>query len=501
MLWQKDANGLYIQLIRKTDHFPRQNFVLNKKKSSMASIRARMDGNKLYARNDFEGALTKYNLSICLADDSENLSLSYANRAQCFLKMNRFEFCLVDNNSAREAGYPANKISKLEIRERECFNKISGLNATEAVSLEQGRNYLHSDNIVRVEQDTVYGRMVTAKHDIKIGDTVLTEEMYIRSIYGFNYDCCSQCGKKNMNFIPCKNCSGAMYCSKTCADKSFHEYECDMVIGTMDDMDELLFTLRSIIVAINSFSTVNELITFIEKFSTNVSLESKYGTFFQLSTGVISHQRVLDCLEKAYFVFHVVMSSSKLKQNFATAVTQRFLEHLIVHHYFILCTNSFGYQTNGIHVRQISLHASYINHSCLPNVAKLSKGNISVCKAILPIKQGEQLFLTYIDRNVFGMSEKERNDQLENSYGFRCRCMLCRNGPLRADKLEKDEHFIYVTVNAVRVEEKYDIDLIRNLIEHCEKFLLQHSQMIGSQEMYYIADTLSALYSKEINEF
>lgn len=289
MLWQKDSNRLYIQLLQNTDPFSRQKYVFNKKKNGMASLLARMEGNLLYAKNDFEGALIKYNLSICLADDMEHLSLSYSNRAQCFLKMNRLELCLVDNNSAREAGYPANKISKLETRERECLEKMSARIVTEPVSLKQDGNFLHSDSAIRVERDNVYGRMITAKHDIKIGDTVITEEMYIRSFIGFNYDCCSQCGKKNMNFIPCNDCSGVMYCSKICADKSFHEYECDMVFGTMDDIDELVFTLRSIVVAINSFTTVNDLITFIKEFSTNSSLESKYGTFFHLSTGVISH--------------------------------------------------------------------------------------------------------------------------------------------------------------------------------------------------------------------
>lgn len=354
MLWQKDSNGLYIQLLKNSDHFDSpQKYVLNKKKNSMSSLRARMDGNQLYAKNDFEGALTKYNLSICLADDPEHLSLAYANRAQCFFKMNLFEFCLIDNNSARKAGYPAEKISKLESRERECLEKMSARIVTQPTRSEQQANFLHPNTAIQIERDDVYGRMLMliAKQDIKIGDTVLMEEMYIRSFISFNYDCCSKCGKKNMNFIPCNDCSGAMYCSKICADNISHECECDIIIGTMDDIDELVFTLRSIIMAINSFTTLNELIEFIENSSTTSSVASKYETFFNLSTGVVSNQRVFDCLEKVYFVFHAVMSSSKLRKIFDTTRTRRFLEHLVVHHYFVLCTNSFGNQTNGVFVK------------------------------------------------------------------------------------------------------------------------------------------------------
>lgn len=489
-----------MQMLHEMNHISSENFKLHQKKNSVDSVHARTSGNNLYAKKDFEGAIVKYNCSICLADDSETLSLAYANRAQCFFKMNRLDLSLADIKLARESGYPVNKLSKLDTREQECVHKMNARKLSEPVSTDQVQNDFHSVDAVRFERDNVYGRMVTAKRNIDIGETVLMEEMYIRSTFGFNFDCCSHCGEKNMNFIPCNCCSGAMYCSKVCAEKSFHEYECDTVFGTSNDIDELIFTFRSIVLAINAFATINELITIVESSSSN-QVESKYGTFFHLSTGIISNTRVVECLETVYFVFHGIMCSSKLKEKFSTVAAQRFLQHLILHHYFVLCTNSFGFQNNGLHVRQISLQASLLNHSCLPNIAKLSRGNISLCKAIRPIKQGEQLFLTYLDDNVFGMSEKDRNNQLYTTYGFRCRCLLCKNGPLRADHLEKDENFIFVAANAMIAEEKKDVVLLRNVIEHCVQFLIQHYRMIGSQEMYYIADTLGALFSKEINGF
>lgn len=366
---------------------------------------------------------------------------------------------------------------------------MRGRLAQPAISRQQASSLHPNADTIKLERDDVYGRMFIAKQDIEIGDVVLEEKMFIRSIINFGYDCCSKCGKKYMNFIPCNDCSGAMYCTKTCADTSFHRFECGMAIETTtEDVDELIFIIRSIIVAIESFKNVNELVAFIESPTTKAS-QSKYGVFFHLATGVVSNERVLDCLETASIVYHAIVTSSKLKQFFETTHTRRFLEHLIIHHYFVLSTNAFGNQSNESHIRQISLSTSYLNHSCLPNVAKLSTGDISVCKAILPIKKGDQLFLTYIADNVFEMTEKVRNDQLEKSYGFRCRCSLCRNGPLHVKNLEKDTNFVYVSVNAVKIEEKYEIELLQSLIKRCIVFLIKYSKMVGSQELYYIADT------------
>lgn len=64
-----------------------------------------------------------------------------------------------------------------------------------------------------------------------------------------------------------------------------------------------------------------------------------------------------------------------------------------------------------------------------------------VSKVILPIKQGEQLFVT-LENNLFDMTADERNDQLEKNYGFRCKCKICRNGILKDDVLHEDPAYI-----------------------------------------------------------
>lgn len=96
------------------------------------------------------------------------------------------------------------------------------------------------------------------------------------------------------------------------------------------------------------------------------------------------------------------------------------------------------------------------------------------------------------------MTGKERNDSLEKLYGFRCNCKLCTSGRLYVDKLFDNPLFLYVSSNVVN--DDFVDNNLSTLIQHCIEFLLQHPDMNGSKEIEYIAETLTALYSKQLNE-
>lgn len=188
--------------------------------------------------------------------------------------------------------------------------------------------------------------------------------------------------------------------------------------------------------------------------------------------------------------------------------------HLIIHHGLILRVNAFSGYTdpiNGIFghgsiadddnkqfVKELHLLTSYFNHSCLPNIIKLGKDNVAVCKALLPIKKGEQLFITYIDDEAFDMTEKQRNDQLEWIYGFRCKCELCRTGVKQGERLQADADFIYIATNLPRLIENFDIDLLRDIKSRCIKFLKKYPKMIATRESAFVLTNLGALLEKEL---
>lgn len=532
MLWQKESisdQALYVDILQNIRH-PLENFRLNRKKSNALSLRTRTEGNEKFAQNDFEAAMELYNQSICFAEKgSEHLSLAYANRSSCFLKLQMYDRCLIDIQLAKDANYPERLMHKLEDRKRECNKRIESdtiSTSTEPMLSFKANNELPCmADVLQIEKDDQYGRLLRAKRDIQIGETVLIEEGYIHIIYGQESNRCDFCGKEKMNFVPCGNCVDAMYCSEKCANNNFHEVECDMMLGANDccDGQSLTFILRSVIIGINTFPTVNEMIKFVEDCHATDPQEitesvdtaiSKYRTFFKLASTVTS-KRISDLLKSAYIIFHAIMRSSKLGKKFQTKLSQRFLMHLIIHHGLILRVNAFSGYTVAIDgifgqssfsedddkqfQKELHLVTSYFNHSCLPNVIKLGKDNLAVCKAILPIKKGEQLFISYIDDETFDMTEKERNDQLEWIYGFRCKCELCRTGVKPVERLQNDPDFQYIATNLPRLIEHFDIDLLRDIKGRCITFLTKHRKMITSREFAYVLTNLGALLEKELN--
>lgn len=497
MLWEKEINnnGVYVNLLHNIE-YPRKNYHIHRRKSNAISLQLRLDGNKKYCQGDFEGALVTYNESACMAEkNSELLGLSYANRSQCFLKLELFEMCLIDIELARECGYPVKSIPKLDSRKEECLKYLKS-------------RKIEKDNVdmedmagpFKIETDDKFGRLARATRDIEIGESILIEKAYIRTVNTEESNDCTNCGAKRMNFIPCKNCADAMYCSAACAENNFHQSECDMMIGTMENKEYLGFIIRSVVIGICNFTNITEMTKFVENarsggvtLSQSQSSKSKYYSFLKL-TMLPSLSRISGLLKDAYFIFHAIINSSHFCNNFVEITETRFLMHLIIHHGIILRTNAFEFEDDKEEVHELCLEASIFNHSCLPNIAKLSKGNLSVCKSILRINKGDQLFVTYLQDDVFNMTEKQRNDQLEEKYQFRCKCKLCTDGTLLTVGLDNDPCFKYVTSIANQIDS--NIDIVK---EKCIQFLSKHSELFGSQEISYIADTLSVMFSKELN--
>ncbi len=66
---------------------------------------------------------------------------------------------------------------------------------------------------------------------------------------------------------------------------------------------------------------------------------------------------------------------------------------------------------------------SYINHSCHVNAYRTFYGDIMAVHSIQNIRMNDEITMQYID--VSSMSYRKRNQQLNESYKFTCKCNLC----------------------------------------------------------------------------
>ncbi|KAH8768309.1 hypothetical protein F5883DRAFT_644096 [Diaporthe sp. PMI_573] len=81
------------------------------------------------------------------------------------------------------------------------------------------------------------------------------------------------------------------------------------------------------------------------------------------------------------------------------------------------CKGEDGKGSTGIWV-----HASYINHSCLPNARGAFIGDMMIVRATDDIQVGEKIFTSYVPAT---RAFPERKESLSTSWEFRCGCPLC----------------------------------------------------------------------------
>lgn len=128
--WKSDLNS-NVNLSNYDDAFLAQQIKLNIKeksnrshcaKSDKRSTQFRLQGNAKVKETLWHEAMKFYNNSLCTAEiASENVSLAYANRSLCFLKLSMYDKCLVDIELAINANYPKQLWSKLEERRAFCL--------------------------------------------------------------------------------------------------------------------------------------------------------------------------------------------------------------------------------------------------------------------------------------------------------------------------------------------------------------------------------------------
>jgi hypothetical protein len=68
------------------------------------------------------------------------------------------------------------------------------------------------------------------------------------------------------------------------------------------------------------------------------------------------------------------------------------------------------------------VRSAYINHSCIPNAAKDSMGDLMVFRAVRDIAAGEEITHCYSE----AIDLKDRAANLKTTWGFECDCKLCK---------------------------------------------------------------------------
>lgn len=491
-------------------------------KDNQHSTELRQRGNTKLRAGQWSTAMNVYNKSLCFAEsDTENCALAYAKRSECFFKMGLYEKALVDIRLAYDANIPKRFHTKLEECRQKCEQKLLAACQTQCqfnhpirLSFDANEQCPCIANVLELTQTEEFGRHLVAGQDMAVGQTVLIETDFVsvRCMNDADGDgdgdvdvMCDTCFRSKMNFIACEHCPDAVFCSFDCITKnSTHKWVCGTFFAALHSRMQL--QIQAILVAINTFANVEELMDFVENVRAEeaekmpkslLSAESKYHFFFKLQK---SKGSCLSYTLQAKQTYETLAMLPKVNALFNSVEKRRFLMHLILHHLLVI-------QTNGIvsgdpwSVVSVFNVLSMLNHSCAPNLYHPRLGKQQYCVTIRPIRKGEQLFISYLSPNDRSTTE-QRHQKLKYSWGFECKCERCdctkqpiHDGPTIniVQQIQSDPFYQFILENDGNSDEESE------LFEYCLKFLNKYGNMQWSLQMCSITSIFMNLYIERLS--
>lgn len=452
-LWKKEStesSALHVDLFTDLDDSP---IILERAtgKSNAIADKHRAIGNRWFEGMQWLFAIEEYNKSLCLAEyGTESMSLSYANRANCFLRGEMYKYCMADIELAIESNYPERLMAKLQQRKADCMRKRDQREYVKPkleLSYPSHENIPFMANVSEIQHNSEFGRHIVAKCPIPAGKTILIEPSYVSQSIKCDYHHCWTCQAAGCSLIPCKNCTIAMFCSVECVEKGriYHGIECGFKSTNANRDCSSRFVARTIFKALGACNgSVDELAAFVESVRNEPTVIStalmepidEYRLFLQLSKSRAGRVSVI-----ANSAYRFIMAIPEMERLFKTLTKKRFLMHLTCMHASILVNNGCGgAASNDMNqYSSISLVYSLFNHQCASNVFVHRIDDADVCFTIRPIEKGEQLFISYVKS-----TRPNRRQFIFDAFGFWCVCTKCVPVELESHqkrRMEKDEYY------------------------------------------------------------
>lgn len=459
MLWKKE-NGIYKDICinakcgkgeaEKNYKQVRRGYKPLKKDNAQATLFRNIADKMFETKNHLE-MLEMYNGSLQHAEiGTATIGPIYANRSACFFNLKMYSKCLIDIELALAAGCSDSLKMKLQSRKDRCMkfierNKESAI-VEPKLDFEANDRFPCLANVLQIEYNDEFGRMITATDDIPAGKIVLVEKVFMDMYSLENTKICCTCLKFYTNLVPCPKCTDVSFCKGKCEINPLHKIECGMRFNPLEPRNDshLMNIFRSVVFVINMFPDVKNLIEFVEQSIDGdymktipdqlIDDRAKYRAFLQLWYS----NNFMESKEFAigvYSVYHMLMSVSSIRNKFPSFKLQRFLLNLVGHHLCVIQCNAGGLipseddenSTCPDFIETHTIVTSYINHSCAPNLDLIPVDDCKMCITIRPIKKGEQVFLSYFrnDKSEKTIRNDCRQKFLKLLFNVECECERC----------------------------------------------------------------------------
>lgn len=243
----------------------------------------------------------------------------------------------------------------------------------------------------------------------------------------------------------------AMFCSQECmtSAKRFHQFECKIELNIESESDIFQMNHRMIFEALGLFENVEALKDFMETklqtqktiFDFNLSTQNddERDRSFLLAINSSLQRNSMpselnELMERHCVLLMSIMGAREQHKQFLSDFMKRQME--------ILITNTFGLVENEKEIGSgIFPFASFFNHSCAPNVARVTVDGQLIFIVLRRIEKNHQLFVCYRG-DFLHFRRSDRQSELLRSYRFSCECEACHGNYHTLDSLPKyDDDF------------------------------------------------------------
>ncbi|CRL02548.1 CLUMA_CG016128, isoform A [Clunio marinus] len=371
--------------------------------------------------NDKESRFLKelfdVNSELMSAKSSEKIFSCYERRSEIYLRMKQYSKCMRNINAARENGTSTNILNM----KKECLELIKTdyeihPKKLDFFELSHSRNKRNPSlaECLKLCVNDKYGRHIVTTKRLTPGDFVLIDKPFYKSL-DKNFSCsrCVNCLKCNLfDLDPCKSCASVMFCSKVCEDNAweeFHKFECSTIKKYTQDDGFLMMIQRTLFKIMKIYESVDNLGKLLKNdlksetiFDLDVSKGSRKQHEKKFVDVCFSLEFSTPTDQEKSFAKSFVNYHPYIRQIWQTQSQKNILIEFVIRVIGILNRNSFTMHWNSSWISDgdatgcaVLPSASFINHSCSPNLHWICIDDEIIFIVRKPIEVNEQLFICY----------------------------------------------------------------------------------------------------------